>query len=79
MGSCALVERYADNLRKHRLIYIDCGTNDEFNLQWGARILHSKLMKWGINHHYEEFDDGHMNITYRYDVSFPKLYEALKE
>jgi S-formylglutathione hydrolase FrmB len=74
-----LVERYADNLRKHRLIYIDCGTNDEFNLQWGAPVLHSKLMKWGINHYYEEFDDGHMNITYRYDVSLPKLYEALKE
>jgi len=73
-----LVERYANNLRKLRLIYIDCGTRDEFNLQWGARMLHSKLTKLGIEHHFEEFDDGHMNITYRYDVSLPKLYQALK-
>jgi S-formylglutathione hydrolase FrmB len=74
-----MVERYADNLRKLRLIYIDCGTKDEFNLQWGARMLHSKLSKLGIEHSYEEFDDGHMNITYRYDVSLPKLYQALKD
>jgi len=74
-----MAERYADNLRKLRLIYIDCGTKDEFNLQWGARMLHSKLSKLGIEHSYEEFDDGHMNITYRYDVSLPKLYQALKD
>ena len=73
-----LVERYANNLRKLRLIYIDCGTKDEFNLQWGARMLHSKLIKLGIVHHYEEFDDGHLNVTYRYDISLPRLYQALK-
>ena len=74
-----LVERYAENLKKLRLIYIDCGTKDEFNLQWGARTLHEKMSRMGIKHHYEEFEDGHMNITYRYDASLPKLYEALAE
>jgi enterochelin esterase-like enzyme len=74
-----MIERYANNLRKLRLIYIDCGTKDEFNLQWGARMLHFKLTKLRIEHYYEEFDDGHMNITYRYDVSLPKLWQALKE
>ena len=34
-----LVERYADNLRKLRLIYVDCGSKDEFALHWGARAL----------------------------------------
>ncbi|MGC2384485.1 MAG: hypothetical protein WA631_15400, partial [Nitrososphaeraceae archaeon] len=57
--------------------YIDCGRDDEFNLLWGARILHSKLEKMKINHYYEEFDDGHMNTSYRYDISFPKIYQAL--
>ena len=26
---------------------------------------------------HEEFDDGHMNIPYRYDVSLPFLGEAI--
>jgi hypothetical protein len=30
-----------------------------------------------IKHYYEEFDDGHMNINYRYDISLPKVYSAL--
>jgi hypothetical protein len=27
--------------------------------------------------HHEEFDDGHMAITYRYDTSLPMLAKAL--
>jgi len=72
-----MVEKYGKNLKKIKLIYLDCGTKDEFSLQWGARILHSKLEKMNIRHFYEEFDDGHMNISYRYDVSLPKIYSAL--
>jgi enterochelin esterase-like enzyme len=72
-----MVEKYRKNLSKLKLIYIDCGSKDEFNLQWGARILHSKLKKMNIRHFYEEFDDGHMNISYRYDISLPKIYLAL--
>jgi enterochelin esterase-like enzyme len=72
-----IVERYEKDLKKLKLIYIDVGTRDEFNLQWGARIIHSKLTKLGIKHYYEEFDDGHMNITYRYDVSLPMIAKAL--
>ncbi|HKW04932.1 MAG TPA: alpha/beta hydrolase-fold protein [Nitrososphaerales archaeon] len=71
------VKRYADNLRKLGLIYVDCGTRDEFNLQWGERILHEKLSRLRIKHHYEEFEDGHMNIQYRYDFSLPLIYKAL--
>lgn len=72
-----LVQKYQANLRKLRYIHIDCGKTDEFNLIWGARILHAKLEKLKIVHSYEEFDDGHMNINYRYDVSLPKIYQAL--
>jgi len=72
-----IIGKYRDNLKKIKLIFIDCGTKDEFNLHWGARIIHSKLKKMGIKHHYEEFDDGHMNINYRYDISLPKIYSAL--
>jgi len=72
-----MVEKYRSNLRKLKLIYIDCGKKDEYNLHWGAKMLHSKLSRMGIKHYYEEFDDGHMNISYRYDVSLPKIYWAL--
>jgi hypothetical protein len=72
-----MVEKYRKNLKKLKLIFIDCGTTDEFNLQWGARTLHSKLEKMNIKHIYEEFNDGHMNISYRYDISLPKIFLAL--
>jgi len=72
-----LVERYADNLRKLRLIYVDCGTKDEFTLHWGSRALVARLRGCGLSPFYEEFDDGHMAISYRYDVSLPLLVRAL--
>lgn len=74
-----MVEKYKENLKKLKFIYIDCGYKDEFNLIWGARILHSKLDKMGIKHHYEEFNDGHMNIQYRYDRSLPLIHKALSK
>ena len=72
-----MVENHRENLKKLKLIFIDCGTRDEFNLHWGSRMLHSKLEKMNIKHFYEEFDDGHMSISYRYNISFPKIFSAL--
>lgn len=72
-----LVERHLENLRRLRLIYVDCGTSDEFSLHWGARALVAKMRQHGLAPHHEEFDDGHMSITYRYDVSLPLLGRAL--
>jgi S-formylglutathione hydrolase FrmB len=72
-----IVSKYRENLRKLKLIFIDCGTKDEFNLQWGARIIHSELENVGVKHYYEEFDDGHSNISYRYDISLPRIYSEL--
>ena len=72
-----MVDRYVRSLRRMRLVYIDCGTSDQFNLIWGARVLHEKLLARRIRHVYEEFDDTHSNISYRYDVSLPLLSKAL--
>jgi enterochelin esterase family protein len=72
-----LVERYAANLRQLRYIFVDCGTRDEFNLQYGARILVQRLRAAGIDCEHDEFDDDHRSIGYRYDVSVPKLVAAL--
>lgn len=73
-----MLDTHADALRKLALVYIDCGSRDEFNLHWGARSLSKKLGKLGIAHRYEEFDDGHMSISYRYDTSIPALVKVLR-
>jgi hypothetical protein len=72
-----MADRHADALRSLRLLFIDCGTRDEFHLHYGARRLARRLSALGIAYEHEEFDDGHMDIDYRYDVSLPKLARAL--
>jgi enterochelin esterase-like enzyme len=74
-----MVEAHAAALQKLALVYVDCGSKDEFSLHWGARSLSKKLTKHGVSHQYEEFDDGHMAIAYRYDRSLPALVKALEQ
>ncbi len=73
-----MVDGHVEQLRKLRGIYIDCGTRDEFSLHWGARTLAEKIRAHGIAVRHEEFDDGHMNITYRYSESLPFLADAIQ-
>ncbi len=73
-----LAEKHADNLRSLKLLYLDAGTRDEFSLDIGAKILSSKLIKLGIPHIHEEFDDGHFNISYRYDRSLELISEKIE-
>jgi len=72
-----LVPRYAAALRRLHLCWLDCGKLDEFNLNLGARIFCKRLEERGIAFLYEEFEDGHMNVQYRYDVSLKAISEAL--
>jgi hypothetical protein len=71
------VETQADNLRRLKALYIDCGTNDQFNLLYGARRLARRLNQLGITHRYEEFADNHTSVDYRMDESLPFLSQAL--
>jgi enterochelin esterase family protein len=72
-----MVERHAEALRSLRLLFLDCGTDDEFFLELGARQMTAALKRLGVPHEYEEFEDGHMGIAYRYDVSLPKMAAAI--
>ncbi len=72
-----LVEQHYDALRSLKLVYFDCGTRDEWNLHLGARLMVERLRQSRVPHEYHEFDDGHMGVSYRYDVSLPKLGAAL--
>ncbi len=72
-----LVEKHVENLKSLNLLYLDAGTSDEFGLDVGARILSRKLRDHGISHLHEEFDDGHMGISYRYDRSLELISNAM--
>lgn len=72
-----LVDKHADDLRSLKTLFIDAGKKDEFNLDIGARILSAKLANHSINHSYEEFDDGHFNISYRYGRSLEWISDAI--
>jgi enterochelin esterase family protein len=72
-----MLESRADALRSLRLLYLDCGTKDEWSLHLGARLFARRLTALGIPHEHEEYEDGHMNVSYRYDVSLPRLARAL--
>ncbi|MBV8118383.1 MAG: enterochelin esterase [Alphaproteobacteria bacterium] len=71
------VETYADNLRRLKALYIDCGDKDQFNLLYGARRFTRRLKRLGVEHRYEEFSDNHTGVDYRMDESLPFLAQAL--
>jgi S-formylglutathione hydrolase FrmB len=72
-----MVEDCADNLRRLKALYIDCGDIDQYNLVYGARRMHRELTRLDVAHRYEEFPDNHSSVDYRMDVSLPFLAKAL--
>jgi S-formylglutathione hydrolase FrmB len=74
-----LLDRYGEALRGLRLLFMDCGNQDQFALNFGARLMARRLTASGIAYEYEEFGDNHTNVQYRYDVSLPKLARALAQ
>jgi S-formylglutathione hydrolase FrmB len=73
-----LVATHAEALRAMRLVYLDAGTRDEHALDLGARVLAARMRAHGVAVEHQEFDDGHRNTAYRYEVSLPKLGAALE-
>lgn len=72
-----LCTAYKKQLKRVKL-FVDCGTRDEFRLYAGARIFSARLKMLGIRHVYEEFDDTHMKINYRYDHSLEFISKNLR-
>ena len=72
-----MVAHHVASLKSLNLLYLDCGFRDQYRLHHGARIMSSRLAKHGIDHRYEEFDDDHSSIQYRYDVSLPLMVQSL--
>jgi len=72
-----MADAATDALRSLKGLWIECGTEDQYNLLYGARRLHGKLSANGVPHTYEEFDDNHSSLDYRLDKSLPFLVGAL--
>jgi S-formylglutathione hydrolase FrmB len=72
-----MAESHVPELRALSLLFFDCGTRDEWHLHHGARMLARRLTALKVPHEHQEFDDGHRNVQYRYEVSMPKLAKAL--
>ena len=73
-----LLESYASQLASLKLLYIDVGNRDQYNIQYGTRAFVQRLEKLGIGHHYEEFDGTHSGMDWRLDTSLPMLARALQ-
>jgi enterochelin esterase family protein len=67
----------ADALRSLRLLFLDCGRNDEFYLNVGMRLFHDRLESLGIDHTYLEHDGGHFDIRHRYAISLEAISQAI--
>ena len=48
-----MVDAHAHALRQLRLLYFDCGTEDEYNLLYGARRFQRSLERLGVAHRFE--------------------------
>ena len=68
---------YQEALSSLKLLYLDCGSYDEYNLAFAHRLFSRKASGYGIAHHYEEFPDSHSDTSYRYDTSLPLLSAAI--
>jgi len=72
-----LLESHADQLAALELLYIDVGSRDQYNIQYGTRAFTKGLSSLGIEHHYEEFDGTHSGLDWRLDISLVKLAGVL--
>jgi hypothetical protein len=72
-----MAPKYVDALRSMKLIYLDAGKSDEYNLDLGAQAFSKELSLTGIDHTLELFEGKHGGIQYRYPLAIKALADAL--
>ncbi len=72
-----LLESHVAQLNSLKILYIDVGSRDQYNIQYGTRAFVRRLEKLAVGHHYEEFDGTHSGMDWRLDISLPMLAKAL--
>lgn len=73
-----MVEHHVKALQSLHCLYLDAGSRDQYNIQFGTRRLAGRLEKLDVRHHFEEFDGTHSHIDWRLDTSLPMLAGALQ-
>ena len=68
---------HLEDLRTMRAISLECGLQDEWNLQAGTAMLHTQLETAGIDHRFELFEGKHGGLTPRYPPLVAWLAERL--
>lgn len=66
-----------EKMRGMDAVYLDVGSEDEFKINFGMRKMHRILKDNNVDHFFEEFEDGHFSISYRYEKSLAYLAEKL--
>ena len=72
-----LLESHVRQLNSLELLYLDVGSRDQHNIQYGTRAFVQRLEKLSVGHHFEEFDGTHSGMDWRLDISLPMLAKAL--
>jgi hypothetical protein len=75
-----MVDRYADELRGLRAVWIDAGTRDDYHLDLGAQAFRNGLARIGVPEEkvfFELFDATHAAIDYRYPMALAWLADRL--
>lgn len=72
-----LLETYTAQLASLHMLYIDVGSRDQYNIQYGTRAFVRRLENLSVEHHFEEFDGTHSGMDWRLDTSLPLLAKAL--
>ncbi|MCE9593418.1 MAG: esterase family protein [Planctomycetes bacterium] len=70
-------ERFAANFKRLELLHVECGLNDEFNMQWPLRRFVAKLRALGVPVEHAEHEGSHRNLEHRTLELIPKLARAL--
>ncbi len=68
-----------DALKSMSLVFLDAGQQDEYGLQFAARRMADVMQAEGIAVHHEAFSGSHRGTRWRFDVSLPKVINALAQ
>lgn len=75
---CYHVDRTKNPFEGLKFVYMDCGENDEYGLQYGARQFSEAVKDFPLApFHYEEFPGGHRRTSYRYGRSLQVIGEQM--
>ena len=72
-----MIEEKHEALKALKMLYIDCGNMDQYNIQYGSRQLVDRLEELAVEHIWEEFEGTHSGIDNRIEISLPVIINSL--